>query len=115
MDYPTNYPCPTWQYSQAMTAYARRSAFDCGWTRQRRIFDEHSSSVELSFIMDTVLYSQWQVWVTENAYNWFNIELDQVGGVKQTYSIRFITPTQYSYESFDVVNVSVQGEFETYA
>ena len=109
-DYPTTLPCPTWNYGQTMTAYQRRSPFDCGWTRQRLVFDTHGSSVELSFLMDTVELNEWTDWVTEFGYDWFDIELDQVGGIKQTYTIRMASPADYIYSAYDRVDVRITGE-----
>jgi hypothetical protein len=112
MIYPSNYPQPTWRYGQEITLYPERAQMECGWTRQRKTWPDTGSSISLEFIMQTNTFDEWIDWVYANGYQYFTIDLDRYGGVREAYDIRFVTPVQYSYESFDKVRVSVAGEFK---
>jgi len=109
--YPTDYPQPTWEYSQELTAYPERTTMECGWTRQRRTWVDEGSSVSLQFIMHTDQFDEWCTWVYANGYQYFTIALDRLGGVRVEENIRFVTPITYRYDAFDIVTVDVSGEF----
>lgn len=108
--YPSFFPCPTWQYSQRMDGQHRRKPFECGWTRQRKVWPEYTSTVELQFTMPTEVYHRWARWVEANGHEWFSIPLDRFGGEKVVHELRFISNVQETYEKHDKVIARVTGE-----
>jgi len=110
MIYPPDYPQPTWRFNQELTAYPERAQMECGWTRQRMTWIAQGAAVSLEFIMNTDTFDEWMQWVFLNGYQYFTIDLDTIGGIRQPTNVRFVTPVQYSYETFDKVRVSVSGE-----
>jgi hypothetical protein len=110
--YPTNFPCPTWQYTQNITGQQERKDFDSGWIRQRKPWREDNSGVSMTFVMSTVMFNTWTEWCVEHAYDWFNMFLENFGpnGEQGNYEIRFITPISWEYSTYDTITASVSGE-----
>jgi len=110
--YPDGFPCPTWQYGQQTTAFQRRTAFDNGWTRQRRQFDLTGTAIEFSFKVNTEQFAEFNDWIDTNGFNWFDIPLERFGGVKELKTARFISTVQFNYRKFDVIYCTISGEFK---
>lgn len=109
--YPDNFPCPTWQYGEAQSAFPGRTPFECGWTRQRRKSLDPYVHLDLAFSMPTLMYSKWSTWVNANAYSsWFLIPLDKYEGVNRLTIIRFKSVMNVSYSTYNKVIVSVAAE-----
>ena len=84
---------------------------DCGWVRQRRRYNSDHTAIELSFVIPTVNFQEWQEFMDTNGYNgWFNIDLDDYGSGKETTSIRLTSSTMYDYRKFDQIMVTVSAE-----
>ena len=109
MDYPSTYPCPTWNYNQGVAPFVSRTAFDSGWARQRHQWPSKQTNYDMSFSMSTAEFATWSAWVDANGYQWFNMQLDTGAGIR---SIRFISPVNYSYTTHDVVVATVTAEAE---
>ena len=62
----------------------------------------------LSFIMDTVMLEAWGKWMDANSSTWFWMEIK---GVDQ--QVRFVTPVQYNYDTFDKIRAVGAIEVET--
>ena len=108
--YPAFFPCPTWSYAEQETSFLGRTAFESGWTRQRKRWQDKYTQLELSFRMDTVTYAKWQTWCNANGYAWFTIELDKFNGGKEVQIIRMTTDVSYTYASFDIISATVSAE-----
>lgn len=109
INYPETFPCPTWSYGTDTTPYPLRTQFDNGWTRQRRAFPETGMSANLSFVMNSGMFSRWATWVEANGWNWFRIGLDNgEGTIDQV--VRLITPPTWGYDTYDniVTQISVE-------
>ena len=100
INYPEEFPCPTWAYGTDTTPYPLRTQFDNGWTRQRRAFPQTGMSANLSFVMGTVTFEKWQTWVGANGWNWFRIPLDNGEGTILE-EVRLITAPTWGYDAFD--------------
>ena len=112
-DYPATLPCANWEYAQNIEPFENRTAYDCGWVRQRKRYDSNLTGLQLSFTMSTFQFYEWQAWIDSNGYNtWFNINLDDYGSGQELTSIRITGATQYNYITWDTVNVSVSAEVE---
>ena len=110
MIYPAFFPCPTWQFSEAQTAFANRIPMESGWTRQRRRWADLYTGFDLSFRMSTQDFARWSDWVQANGYDWFTIKLDRVAGEKQEYTIRLNSAVSWGYDSFDIISANVTAE-----
>lgn len=110
IDYPPEYPCPTWEFGFDVIPHVRRNQFDCGWTRQRRRYDDFRSNIQLTFQMDTSTFDDWANWADKIGYEFFNIDLDVYGGTTQTTVLRFTGPIQYTYTQHDKITVTVPAE-----
>lgn len=109
INYPETFPCPTWSYRTDTTPYPLRTQFDNGWTRQRRAFPETGMSANLSFVMNSGMFSRWATWVEANGWSWFRIGLDNgEGTIDQV--VRLITPPTWGYDTYDniVTQISVE-------
>jgi len=106
-DYPTNFACPSWEFNQQFDDFQQRTPMDCGWVRQRKRYVKNSNSMTLSFEMTPDEYSAWATWVDDNAYAFFNMDLDGT-----TTSIRFTSDISYSYDVYNNIRLSVAAEAE---
>lgn len=110
VDYPTGYPCPTWEYVFNQTGHPRRTQFDCGWARQRRRFNDFRSEISLTFEMNSATFDEWCNWVDKVGHEFFNIELDIYSGTPQNVVTRFTGPMQWSYTSHDTITATLPAE-----
>ena len=110
--YPTNFPCPTWEYGEQENTFHRRSPMECGWTRQRKQFPTNQETISLSFKMNTDQLSAWETWIAQQGTAFWTIPLDRYFGAQEDTDIRFITAVTYTYNNFDVITVSVQAEVQ---
>lgn len=110
--YPDFFPCATWEYGEAMSAHQRRTAFESGWVRQRNRWPGFSTTINLSFTMDSDLFERWSTWMNNNGYDWFHIPLDRFNGTQDRVILRLIAPYSWGYASHDVINVSAVAELQ---
>ena len=104
--YPESFACPTWAYSETTSAFALRTQFDSGWTRQRvRWPDDRNFMISMSFIMDTYEFSTWSKWIHANCESFFYITLGDTLKL-----VRVAEGPAYSYTSFDRVNATLMAE-----
>ena len=85
---------------------------ECGWTRQRKQFNTNQETISLSFRMNTEEYAAWQTWIDSQGTAFWTIPLDRYFGALEDTNIRFITATNYNYNNFDIITVTVQAEVE---
>ena len=112
MIYPAFFPCPTWQFSEAQTAFANRTPMESGHARQRRRWNQTYTALDLNFIMATEIFSRWHEWAQANGFEWFTIPLDRVNGEKVDTDIRLTSVITYAYDAFDRVTVNVSAEVD---
>ena len=83
---------------------------ESGWFRQRKMFPEYGSSVNLTWVMDTEVFFTWSDWMEANGHDWFVMALDDYGEGKQEYELRLSTDISFEYDDSDVVTCSATGE-----
>jgi hypothetical protein len=110
MDYPANFACPNWDYTQQMSNNVDRTQFEAGWTRTRKRWQQGHAGMSLQFVMPTTDYSVWSQWMTDNGYVWFDIELDRFNDTKEVVTMRLTAPWAWNYSKFDSVSIEVLGE-----
>lgn len=110
MDYPTNFPCPTWRYGETNSKFMGRTQFECGWARQRHTWPDDRTTYQLSFKMDTTMFHDWSVWMNQNGYDWFNMELDIYSGIHETISLRLVDVISYAYDDYNTIRATCSAE-----
>jgi len=110
IQYPEFFPCPTWSYGQQLTAFQRRTQFANGWARQRRMYPDFNEGLSFQFIMSTQLFERWAKWVDANGREFFRMKLDSFDGERLENTVRFVGGYEYTYDTFDTVTVTTQGE-----
>jgi len=112
MRYPELFPCATWEYSSNQANFLSRTAFDSGWTRQRRRFPQDRTAISLQFVMSTTMFKQWADWMLENGYDWFEMLLEDYGPGQLAYLIRLTSGWQWSYNDWGSITITVEAEYQ---
>ena len=75
-DYPANYAKPvTGNYSGVIDYGVIRSSVPAPLAEQKKIFNSPRTDISMTFEMTNDEYVDWLVWMLENGYYWFNMEL----------------------------------------
>jgi hypothetical protein len=111
--YPSTLPGPTLAGFGARVGMGVIRAQDPTHEQQRRVFKSMPHFFSLSFTLSLEQWAQWQSWVNDNGYRWFEIELPTLysGQVAETPAvIRLTSEISASAAAHDVVQVSVTAE-----
>ena len=94
--YPENFPLPLWAaYNYNVDMQVIRTPFDIGYQRQRRTHKLMPHIFSVTFRMKEIELGAWQDWVNDNAYNWFDMPVNDMyssseGKVCTVQTVRFI-------------------------
>ena len=73
--YPVSFPCPLINgYRMSVASGVIRSDMSFHQA-QRRVFTTMPHAIVLSFMMPVTMWANWQQWVTNNAFKWFEMNL----------------------------------------
>lgn len=115
--YPADFRCAQiTPYAIAVDMGLLRTQMDGGGARQRRLYKTMPTVYSLEFIMTVQELGAWQIWVNDNAYDYFIIDnLESFrsglkGQVSSPHSIRFISNLAIDNPVFGWVRVKVQAE-----
>lgn len=115
LSYPSSFACPLLSGFNISVAAGVLRAQEPGAQVQRRAFDTMPHVFQLSFAMSVTDWSAWQAWVTDNAFDWFNMDLPSMyAGLAKTQKtptlIRFVSPISVSTLTEQHVQLSVTAE-----
>lgn len=114
MDYPTRFPEPTINgYGINVKMGVVRGNLSMGYAKQRRKYKTMPQRFSLSFAIPIELLNDWQTWVNDNAYVYFNINLTSyhtTTGKCSTHSVRFTSDLAITPLTPRVFTVSVTAE-----
>jgi hypothetical protein len=112
--YPAKFPLPDRQpYSLAVDAGLLRSQFSTGNSRQRRQYTRLPTIMALQFTLRAEELTEWQSWCNDNAWTWFQIDLQSAlskGEILSPHEVRFITSLDISSAGWNLVTVTVGAE-----
>jgi hypothetical protein len=114
LDYPAEYPLPDYgAYAGIISTGLQRSSMPAALANQVQSFNSPRTEINMSFSMDNATYISWFLWVTENAYRWFNMEVisgaqpTDILGVRQ---VRFMSDIAYQKRGDNWLTVNVTAE-----
>lgn len=115
VSYPSSLACPQLSgFGISVSSGVLRSDM-AGAQVQRRAYDTMPHSFRLSFAMSVIDWGNWQAWVTDNAYSWFEMDLPSMyagrDGVEKTPTlIRFVSGVTVTNLTERHVQISVVAE-----
>ncbi|MCA3575528.1 MAG: hypothetical protein IOC86_16535 [Aestuariivirga sp.] len=113
--YPTGFPMPTIGGFGATVSMGVLRPGEDTHQLQRRVFTNMPHNFALSFTMTLAQWAQWQAWVMNNGYRWFEMNLATLyagsfNQVTSTVVIRLTSGLSAVLMSHDVVQVTVNAE-----
>ena len=116
MIYPETLPAPDHvNYSGVIDNGLLRSQVPSAQAYQYASFNAETTTFGLVFSMTNATYLEWDAWVKDNAYDWFEFSDVISGMLPQTYPVsthrvRFISDVQYTKRGHDWLSVAVEVE-----
>jgi len=114
MIYPTSFPLPLIEkYDLEVDMGLRRTAMDCGSTRQRRRYRSMPTYFTFGFILSIEELHDWQAWVEANAYDWFVMDITSRASVHLPcvpHQVRFISGLEINAVNEELFSVDVTAE-----
>lgn len=111
MDYPKEFPEPTINgYGIAVNMGIVRTEMENGYAKQRKRLLNMPQSFNMVFAIPLDMLNKWQVWVNDNAYEDFNINLtsfETTTGFCSTHVVKFISDLNIQPLTADTFNISV--------
>lgn len=114
--YPDTLPPPDHvNYSGVIDNGLVRSQVPSAQAYQYASFNAETTTFGLVFSMSNATYLEWDAWVKDNAYDWFEFS-DVISGMlpqiypTSTQRVRFISDVGYTKHGHDWLSVSVQVE-----
>lgn len=114
--YPVSFPSPQASpYAWSVDMGVLRTPMDGGNSRQRRLYDVMPHTWTLEFVVPMAALYDWQNWVNQFAYDYFQMPLvswlaSKAGGQTSTHVVRFISNLEFDLLAVDVAHVRVQAE-----
>lgn len=114
--YPVNFPAPRIApYAWEVDMGVLRTPMDGGLARQRRLYDVMPHAYALQFALPITLLFDWQSWVNQYAYDYFELPLiswlsSQAATKTSVHIARFTSNLKIEFNPNDAVLVSVSAE-----
>ena len=113
-DYPTTLPLPDrGQYNGVMDYGLQRTQVPAPLPSQISAYNSPTTTISMTFSMTNDTFTEWDTWVKENGYKWFNLPL-VVGNlpdiITSVQRVRIISPYEKTKRGDNWLSVSVAME-----